>query len=71
MLYAAQYSTDGNYIAAGGSGLNEAKLFDVKNHYKVCVFVYEHATFMTIELGVPSLTDIVCVFLLCFSQLIK
>jgi len=37
MLYAAQYSTDGNYIAAGGSGLNEAKLFDVKNHYKVCL----------------------------------
>ena len=39
MLYAAQFSKQrdepGRYIAAGGSGLNEAKIFDHKNGDKV------------------------------------
>lgn len=37
MLYAAQFSKDGNgrYIAAGGSGLNEAKFFDHANSNSV------------------------------------
>jgi COMPASS component SWD3 len=30
MLYAAQFSKDGRYIVAGGSGANEAKVFDHK-----------------------------------------
>lgn len=34
MLYAASFSADGKFIAAGGSGTNEGKLFDVHNDYK-------------------------------------
>lgn len=35
MLYAAAFSSDGNFIAAGGCGTNEGKIFDVKNDYKI------------------------------------
>ena len=33
MLYCAKFSKSGNLIAAGGSGLNEAKMFDRSNKY--------------------------------------
>ena len=33
MLYCAKFSKSGNLIAAGGSGLNEAKIFDRSNKY--------------------------------------
>lgn len=35
MLYAAQFSKEGQgrFIAAGGSGLNEAKVFDTQRSY--------------------------------------
>lgn len=37
MLYAAQFSKDGNgkFIGAGGSGANEAKVFDHRNNNAV------------------------------------
>ncbi len=31
MLYAAAFSPDGKYIAAGGCGTNEGKLFDTED----------------------------------------
>ena len=33
MLYCAKFSNDSSLIAAGGSGKNEAKIFDRKNNY--------------------------------------
>jgi len=35
MLYAAAFSPDGRYIAAGGCGTNEGKIFDTQDEFKV------------------------------------
>ena len=46
MLYAAQFSKEGHgrYIVAGGSGSNEAKVFDHRNDNQVigkcCIIVF-------------------------------
>ena len=32
MLYAAQFSRDGRFIAAGGTGTNDCRVFDRSNH---------------------------------------
>ena len=43
MIYAAQYSKEGEgkYIVAGGSGSNEAKVFDHKNENSVIGMYFE------------------------------
>ena len=43
MIYAAQYSKEGEgkYIVAGGSGSNEAKVFDHKNENSVIGMYHE------------------------------
>ena len=52
MIYAAQYSKEGEgkYIVAGGSGSNEAKVFDHKNENSVIgmyfEFFYSHFCFL-------------------------
>jgi len=40
MLYAASFSPDGNFIAAGGSGDNEGKVFDYNNNCELVDTVF-------------------------------